>query len=167
MKRIGLGLPQLLVLALPATIGGLVVWLLVRSGGHAAYAGAVGAVVGMTYGVAVPTLAAELMAEARAVHAKLRERARALGITLSSRLQLRGRRTAVTVTGELGTCPLGFKRGDQWLISRSGRLDRPMCSRAIAGVTNRRPSAGTADTAVARCVCPLGGQMLTLEVKAA
>ena len=167
MKPDGLGSSQLLVLALPALLGGAVIWLLARDSELARYAGAVGAIVGLTYGLVVPTIAAELIAEARAVHAALRSRAQALGIALSGRLQARNRPAAVTVVGALGTCPLGFKPGDRWLVSATGRLDRPMCLPAIAGVTNRRISTGQEGPAAAHCVCPLGGQMLTLEVRAA
>lgn len=166
MKPTGLGLPQLLALTLPAAFGGAVIVLLFQSGEHARYAAAVGVIVGLTYAMVAPTLAAEFIADARAVHAALRARAEALGIALSSRLDTRGRLTAVTVVGGVGTCPLGFKAGDRWQVSRSGRLDRPLCHPAIVGITNRH-LASVRGGASARCVCPLGGQMLTLEVQAA
>jgi hypothetical protein len=164
MKPTGLGLPQYFVLALPAAIGGMVITFLIQDAEHARYAAAVGVIVGLTYAIVVPTLAAEIVAEARAVHAALRARARALGIMLSNRMDTRGRRTAVTVLGAVGTCPLGFKPGDRWLVSPSGKLDRPMCHPAVAGIVNRhlkpRPDGG----GEAHCVCPIAGQMLTLKV---
>jgi hypothetical protein len=167
MKPIGLGLPQLFVLALPAAAGGTVMALLLQGAEHARYAAAVGVVVGLTYGMVVPTLAAEIIAEARAVHAALRARARALGIMLSSRMETRGGRTAVTVVGEVGACPLGFKPGDRWLVSPSGKLDRPMCHPAVSGITNRHLRPGPNGDGDAHCVCPIAGQMLTLRVHAA
>ncbi|MBI2965427.1 MAG: hypothetical protein HYY34_04395 [Chloroflexi bacterium] len=165
MKPIGLGLPQLLVLALPAAVGGMVMALLIQGAETARYAAAVGVVVGLTYGIVVPALAAEIIAEARAVHAALRARAQALGIMLSNRMDIRGRRTAVTVVGAVGTCPLGFKPGDRRLVSSEGRLDRPLCHPAVAGITNRHLRPGPNGGGNAHCVCPIGGQMLTLKVQ--
>lgn len=168
MKPTGLGLPQYFVLALPAAIGGIVMAFLVQDAGHVRYAAAVGVIVGLTYAIVVPTLATEIIAEARAVHAALRARAKALGIMLSNRIvttDTPGRRTAVTVLGAVGTCPLGFKPGDRWLVSPSGKLDRPMCHPAVAGIVNRHLMPGPNGGGDAHCVCPIDGQMLTLKVQ--
>lgn len=167
MKPTGLGLPHIFVLTLPALFGGIVIWWLIQSGDHARYAGAVGAVVGLTYALVGPTLVAELIASARAVNEALRARATSLGIALQNRLDTGGHRSAVTVTGAIGVCPLGFKTGDRWQVSRTGHLDRPLCRPAIAGITNRHLTPGPNGGSAAHCVCPLGGQTLTLEVEAA
>jgi hypothetical protein len=166
MDQTRLGPSQVFLLTLPAVVGGVIITLLLQSPSRAAYAAAVGAIVGLTYGFAGPGLLAEAIVEARALHAALIERAKSLGIALSNRLDRRAGKASITVTGAAGVCPLGFKPGDRWRVSQSGRLNRPLCTPAIAGIAAGNPKASHAG-GIARCVCPLGVQSLTLKVTGA
>lgn len=153
---------QFIVLMLPAALGTLAVAMILRGGVEARFAWAIATIVGLSYTIIVPTLAAEIVGEARAVHSALRARARSLGIVLSTRVNRRGVAETVAVAAIAGTCPLGFQPGDRWQVSKGGRMNRPLCVRAISSLNARRPS-GSGQFEVVKCVCPLGMQSLTFE----
>lgn len=163
MNPRGLTFAQAMGLLLPAVIGALAILVLV-SGDQVRYVWSIVAILMIAYAILIPVLATEIIAEARSAHAALRARAKALGIPLLSRVGRRAVPEVVAVAAVRGRCPLGFSTGDRWQVGPDGRLDRPLCERAISSLNSRSP-AMVGFAGQVRCICPIGGQSLTLETQ--
>lgn len=89
--------------------------------------------------------------------------ARALGFTLTRKVNYRGQSAVLKIASQSGVCPLGLVSGTTWEISGSGRLNRPICRPAAVAMGLVLEDGDP--QALEACVCPRGPQTVSFAVQ--
>ena len=72
----------------------------------------------------------------------------------------------IGITGDIGVCPLGFRRGDAWIVDSNGHISRQLCRPAITALGSMLHATqhGEPDQEVA-CRCPLIDRQVLFAVQ--
>ena len=72
----------------------------------------------------------------------------------------------IEITRDIGVCPLGFRRGDAWIVAGDGRISRQLCRPAVTALGSMLQATqnGGPEQEVA-CRCPLGDRQVLFAVQ--